>query len=172
MALESIEALAVWTRLSESHCHPPREMRRSGSGRAEYRRAVAHRRKGVWMTSFQTGVVALKGWCLHHVVQQVSNIENSKEHHDRRAQARWRLTIPTARMSRIGMGQRRHPVRGCMLSTCDPSQKPPWAMLGSEEEARGKRTEESASELMQTSEGGASAEAVIAGSTTAAFACD
>jgi hypothetical protein len=41
----------------------------------------------VWTASFQVGVVALKGWCLHHVVQQVSNIENSKEHHDRRAQA-------------------------------------------------------------------------------------
>jgi hypothetical protein len=125
MALESIEALAVWTRLSESHCHPPREMRRSGSGRAEYRRAVAHRRKGVWMASFQVGGVALKGWCLHDVVLPVSN---NQEHHDSWAQARWRLTTPTARMARIGMGQRRHPqdpVCGCTLSTCDPSQKSP-----------------------------------------------
>jgi hypothetical protein len=122
------------------------------SGRAEHPRAVAHWRRGVWTASFQVGVVALKGRSIQHVVQPVSNMENRKEHHDRRAQARWRLTTPTARMARIGMGQRRHAVGGCMLSTCDPSQKWPWAMLGSEEETRGK--------LMQKSER-ASAEAVI-----------
>jgi len=43
MALESVEALAVRTRLSESHCHPPREMRKGRMGGLAMRAITAYR---------------------------------------------------------------------------------------------------------------------------------
>ena len=43
MAPESVKALAVRTRLSESHCHPPREMREGGMGGRAMRAITAHR---------------------------------------------------------------------------------------------------------------------------------
>jgi len=43
MALESVKALAVRTRLSESHCHPPREIGEGGMGGRAMRAITAHR---------------------------------------------------------------------------------------------------------------------------------
>jgi hypothetical protein len=131
MALESIEALAVGTRLSESHCHPPRETRWSDKCVSEILTSGSPPEKEAcgWRTSkWVLWFSRVKGWRLHNAVEQVSNIEDQQELHDSRAQARSRLTTPAARMARIGMGQRRHPVRGCtcMLLTCDPSQGRGW----------------------------------------------
>jgi hypothetical protein len=42
MALEPVEGLAVRTRLSESHCHPPREMAESGMAGLHMRAITAH----------------------------------------------------------------------------------------------------------------------------------
>jgi hypothetical protein len=59
MALESVEALAVRTRLSESHCYPPREMRRCDMGGVAMRAITAHRAWPLHVDDWRSGV-ALK----------------------------------------------------------------------------------------------------------------
>jgi hypothetical protein len=82
------------------------------------------------MAHVQVGTVVLTGQGLapSQCCGTSVELEDQQELHDSRAQARSRLTTPAARMARIGMGQRRHPVRGCtcMLLTCDPSQGRGW----------------------------------------------
>jgi hypothetical protein len=116
MALESVEPLAVRTRLSESHCHPPREMRNGGMDGVAMRAITAHRawplhaddwRSCGWCAS--EGDVAFEGF---HAVEQV--VECPPSSIAARVEKKIELDHSGGRMARIEMRPFTHPPGGCI----------------------------------------------------------
>lgn len=106
MALESVKALAVRTRLSESHCHPPREMINGGMDGLAMRTITAQRawppHADDWRSCGWCGSEGAVAFEASNVVEQVveSAIERSSQSGERD-----RLGSPGGRMARIGMGR-------------------------------------------------------------------
>lgn len=104
------------TRLSESHCHPPREKRKGGMDGVAMRAITAHRawplhaddwRLCGWCAS--EGAVAFEGF---NAVEQV--VECRPSSITTRVEKEIELDHSGGRMARIGMGPFTHPPVGCI----------------------------------------------------------